>query len=226
MNKKIKMNRETGALVTLDQSVAYDIIPHDILEKKLKHIGIENETVKMIMSYLNNRKQYVQINSNNSDILLTGDISVSQGSVMSGILYTIYILDMHHQTHAIAHTNHKEYNMCRNTHINTFVDDCYAILKADKNKIWNKIEKYILLMNQYYTNKRLQNNIKKTNVMIITDDKNIEKQNLKFQGLTLENKTEIKILGTIFNNKLNWNTHINEGRMSLIAQLKRRYSSI
>ena len=36
----IKKENETGALVSLDQSAAYDIIPHQILKSKLDHKGM------------------------------------------------------------------------------------------------------------------------------------------------------------------------------------------
>ena len=123
------------------------------------------------MNYLHERKQYVQINSNDSDLLVTGDQSVSQGSIASGLLYTIYTLDMHHQTHKMKHKNHKEYKECRNIMINTYVDDCYAVIETRKKNIWKKIERYIETMNRYYTNNKLQMNIKKTLVMILTEVK-------------------------------------------------------
>ena len=89
---KAKSNNETKAIVTMDQSAAYDIIPHLILKRKMLHIGIHKESVEMIMSYLHNRKQQVYINGNMSDKLLTGEVSDGQGSVMSGLLYLIYTL--------------------------------------------------------------------------------------------------------------------------------------
>ena len=102
-----------------------DIVCHKILERKLRHIGIEEESIELIMDYLKNRKQVVEINANISDTLLTGPYSVSQGSILSGLLYTIFTLDMHGQTHPKNHKTHEEYTKCNNTEINTFVDDTY-----------------------------------------------------------------------------------------------------
>ena len=85
------------------------MIDHGILKGKLQQIGIHKESIDMIMNYLHNRKQYVEVNSNQSEILLTGNCSVSQGSVLSGLLYIIYTLDMHQQLHKIRHNNNYEY---------------------------------------------------------------------------------------------------------------------
>ena len=39
------------------------------------------------------------------------------------------------------------------------------------------------------------------------------------------NNNKIKILGTTLNEKFNWNTHINGGKGSLLAQLKKSLNS-
>ena len=156
-----KKENKSGAIISLDQSAAYDLIPHSILKLKLRHIGLSESSTKILMSFLANRKQYVQINSNKSDVLLTGDKSVSQGSVASGLLYLIYTLDMPHISHKLKHKNHLEYNKCRNNLMNTYVDDCFTIIISKKKNLWNKIKKYIIKMNNYYTNNKLQMNVKK-----------------------------------------------------------------
>ena len=71
---------------------------------KLEHIGLDSCAVQTIMSYLRNRKRYVRLNGNNSDILITGGENMEQGSVISGILYGIMVLDQNRQRHRIHHT--------------------------------------------------------------------------------------------------------------------------
>ena len=79
--------------------------------------------------------------------------------------------------------------------INTYVDDCFAILKTDNNNnnIWKMIENYIIIMNDYYTNNMLQMNVKKTLVMIITN--NIEEtiKQIKINGNNIKHNKTIKI---------------------------------
>ena len=47
----ILANRKIAALVTTDQTAAYDLINHSLLEKKLTHIGIKFESVKIIINF-------------------------------------------------------------------------------------------------------------------------------------------------------------------------------
>ena len=69
---------------------------------------------------------------------------------------------MNSQFHQKSHINNSGYNRCNKTATNTFVDDCFSIIEVkDKEKLWNKIATTIEVMNSYYTNNRLKNNVKK-----------------------------------------------------------------
>ena len=69
-------------------------------------------------------------------------------------------------------------------------------------------------------------NIKKTLVMILTEDKEEKEQYITINGSNIKHNKKIKILGTIINENLNWNDHINEGSGSLISQFKQRMNSL
>ena len=139
---KIKKNKSHGALISMDQSGAFDVVFHPILEQKLEHIGLCSEAVQLIMSYFKDRKQYVSLNTQESEILVTGEVGTGLGSVVSGLFYTIYILDMNSQFHKKAHINNTSYNKCKKTSTSTFVDDCFSILEVkDKETLWNEIRK-------------------------------------------------------------------------------------
>ena len=80
--------------VFLDLKKAFDVVNHDLLLKKLSHLGLNGIVLEWFTSYLEGRSQCVDINgqlSNEKSI----DISVLQGSILGPILFLCFINDIH-----------------------------------------------------------------------------------------------------------------------------------
>lgn len=86
IRKEIDKGKLSGMLL-LDLQKAFDTIDHSILHLKVKAMGFSNMVCKWIKSYLENRRQIVDLNGVFSDCL---DIS-RQGSVLGPLLF-YYIL--------------------------------------------------------------------------------------------------------------------------------------
>ena len=73
-------------MVFCDISKSFDRVWHKGLLFKLKQNGIEGDFLEWISNYLEERKQYVVLNSTNSEIKgVTG--GVTQGSVLMPLLF-------------------------------------------------------------------------------------------------------------------------------------------
>ena len=61
-------NKKLTASVFFDMSKAFDSLNHDLLIKKLRHIGLSSQAILWFQSYLSSRYQRVCINSSLSDL--------------------------------------------------------------------------------------------------------------------------------------------------------------
>ena len=90
--KALDQGNEYGVLLT-DLSKAFDCLPHDLIVAKLHAYGLSIDSLKLINSYLTERKQRVKINDQFSswlDIV----VGVSQGSILGPLLFNIFLCDM------------------------------------------------------------------------------------------------------------------------------------
>ena len=227
LNINMKINqilerKNLAAVIAMDQSACFEIIDHGILLEKMEHIGFNPQTIRYIADFLNNRKQYVENNSNSSDLLLLGNQSVIQGSSLSCIFYNIFTLDLPFITHAQIHESHYEYFSCNQTFICAYIDDCFGIIEGKDDDIWQKIHVYIETMKKYYNANKLKINVIKTKIMITGDNKNIVGGNIILENETIYNLPNIRILGTLYSDNAKFNDNVILGPNSFITQLKRR----
>ena len=84
--------KRTPINLYLDLSKAFDSLSHKILISKLKHYGICDIALKLMKSYLENRKQHVQFDTCTSDMKSICN-GVPQGSILGPLLFFIHIND-------------------------------------------------------------------------------------------------------------------------------------
>ncbi len=83
----------TPISIFLDLSKAFETLYHSILSDNLKYYGIRDVALNLLTSYLENRKQYFDIDGAKSEII-TITTSVPQGSIVGPLLFIIYINDL------------------------------------------------------------------------------------------------------------------------------------
>ena len=79
--------------VLMDLSKAFDCLPHDLLIAKLEAYGLNRKMVKLVYSYLEDRKQVVKAKGF-VGILKSIIFGVPQGSIFGPMLLNIFINDI------------------------------------------------------------------------------------------------------------------------------------
>ncbi len=144
--------------IFLDLSKAFDTLDHKIFLEKLKYYGIIGVAYRLKESYITNRKQYVDIDDVQSE-MLTVTTGVPQGSILVPLLVVIYLND-------IANANNL-FNFIIYADDTTLSITIEVILNNINNDdVESKINSEIACINDWLKCTKLSMNISKCKYMI------------------------------------------------------------
>ena len=203
-------NGNIVGLASLDLSKAFDSINHQLLTEKLARLGLANSTLGWCQSYLQGRTQKTKF-KNLSSSVETVTSGVPQGSILGPILFICFTNDMP--------------EIFQNCKVMSYADDTQILVSAKSSvQVKKMLENLIYSAQKWYSENSLLINASKTEIMLITRRKKKEKFELDIteDGMKkrIKLKTEIKVLGVILDEELNWNSQVKA------VNKKARYATI
>jgi ribonuclease P/MRP protein subunit RPP40 len=189
----------TGA-VFLDLSKAFDLVNHDRLINKLAVYQLSAGTLAFITSYLNERTQYIHVNGRNSreGVIKHG---VPQGSILGPLLFSVYINDLP------LHISDPRVTC------SLFADDgTLDVSSSDVSCITQSLQSSLADVTDWCLDNSMVPNPSKTTCMLITTRQkhqlNPPPLQLSFNGQSVEQVRNQRVLGIIIDDKLCWQSHI------------------
>lgn len=188
-----KSNRNPTCLIALDISNAFNTVNWGIHINKLYKYNIPNYLIEMMSSFLNNRKITID------DITTGYGTGVPQGSSMGPLLWNIYMNGVF------------DLQFGKEVKIQAFADDLILNFTTTAAYKFELIAKTALdLIFNFATENKLKFNHSKSNHIIITYGKQVSrKPPIRMANNKIKYTKELKYLGVVFDEKLQWLTHLN-----------------
>ena len=178
-----------GALLT-DLSKAFDCLSHELLLAKLHAYGFDTTALRLIHSYLSNRKQRTKVNSTYSswEEILFG---VPQGSILGPLFLNIHICDL--------------FFIISETDFASYADDNTPYVTEDSiDDVIRKLESVSSKLFKWFSDNEMKAN--KDKCHFITS-KNIS-ATISIDNTNIKNSECEKILGIKVDGNLNFNEHL------------------
>ena len=179
------------ATIFMDLSKAFNTLNHNLLLAKLNAYGFSFNAIKFIQSYLSERFQRVNINSNFNEwckILL----GVPQGSILNLLLFSIFINGI--------------FYFIQEAYICNFADDNLLYSVEDNFKeVKTMLKKNFELFQGWFYQNHMVLNLRKCHYLII--NKGIANESIELGKKSLDAEAEQKLLVNITDKDLNFQSH-------------------
>lgn len=213
-------NNKKSSGLFLDLSKAFDVVDFDILLKKMYRLGFRGNTYNWFKSYLYGRSQYVFLESQIKSEISPGKVEfkkinscsskqdvvrgVPQGSILGPLLFLVFINDLDEKI--------PEDNLV------LYCDDTNVIISGDDEEtLEHNLISTCLSLEKWFNVNKLVINVEKSSII---NFHSCQASSVlipcAMNGTIVPYSQNIKFLGLLIDNKLNWRAHIDSlaGKLS------------
>ena len=183
----------------VDLSKAFDTVNHKILLKKLTCFGIKGIYLNWFKSYLNNRKQFISYDKNETT-MLNLVCGVPQGSILGPLLFLLYVNDLQHASTILEPI--------------MFADDTNLFIsRKNITTLFSTMNKELTKIQEWFNANKLSLNISKTKYsffhpLALSDRIPLKLPKLEINANTIKREYTMKFLGVLLDKNLSWKAHI------------------
>ena len=180
---------DSVAAILMDLSKAFDCVNHELLIAKLNAYGFSKSALNFVHSYLTERAQRVQVESEFSSYQCL-KIGVPQGSILGPLLFNIYLNDLFFDF------------IDPSVHICNYADDNTLYeMGNDVSELIRNLKMNMLTVNDWFQNNGLQLNVNKCE-LIVLGKKRSKPISFLINDILLKEVDHVKLLGVTIDNNL------------------------
>ena len=179
----------TMGMITLDQSAAFDVIEHNILETKMRKHLFNEGTLAWFMDYLTDRQQYVALQSSRSETEEVGPYACPQGSSLGPFIWNMYCGEICEVLAIKGREDHEEAeeignrieikNTSRIGELFQFADDLMVLIRGiTVGAVGERATQIFSVLSTWFLKNRLKLNGSKTHFMYIMTSQRATGKNL------------------------------------------------
>ncbi len=181
-------------VVSTDMSAAFDLLDKEVLLPRMQKLGIPLSLCRIYNEFLSNRRAFVQCGESKSEEFII-PVGCVQGSPSGPYLFTLMV-------DGIA-------DHMSDTNIVAYADDMYFVYQADSwegvSEIASKNTKKAM---EWLKKSGMVLNSSKTEAAYFSSRELTNPPKIEIDGVKIITKSQIKVLGMIFDHKMSWDIHI------------------
>ena len=207
--------KKKTAIMAIDLSSAYDLVNHHLLLEKCRLMSEGPVCLSWLKSFLEHRKQFVEIGGVRSKERQCGPEGVVQGGPSSGELFVIFMNSLPINLKKVAHKDRVV-----DAESNEFVDDLNSVVSGNtEDGLVANIKIEFERIQNHLVEHRMKINANKTQLMFISPSLTLQTTPITIDQSVIYHQEHIKILGITLSSNFKFDQHLRNGQTNMIKSL-------